>query len=255
MVRTTNWHERDSFSAVRPFSDKIASWFDWTTPNLVTLAGLLLALPMIACFAFGATAAGAILFALSAMTDFVDGALARYQDDRMKARARECVARHDKHYPNEPLDVRVQKAYEALLDAERRHNWLLRRGKTEEGRILTGTSFDPFVDKVRYLGVLLPLGWSVLFQPFIMASAAFALCLTIGRPIFAVKDKNRGKANRWGKFKAHAEILLVTALVLLPRHGSWLAPAHVLFAAATALGAMSLGGQVWTLVRNRKAAP
>src|SRR5689334_15806072 len=80
-----SWHEKDHFTSVRPFSDRCASWFAWTTPNLITLASLVLVAPMCWAFTTGRIVLGAAFFTLSAVGDFLDGALARYQHDRMTA--------------------------------------------------------------------------------------------------------------------------------------------------------------------------
>jgi phosphatidylglycerophosphate synthase len=184
------WHEADHFRGIRGFSDRCASWFAWATPNLITLASLVLTVPMIWSFATGRIALGATCFVLSAIGDFLDGAVARYQHDRMS------------------VDERL---------AQGEKNFLLQRGQSEGG-----LNLDPFTDKVRYFGALIPLGWSLLDGRLLGPSIAIAAGLTVGRPLLKwlivrlrlPEAQGVGKANKFGKFKAHVEIGLIALLII-----------------------------------------
>lgn len=225
-----SWLEDDSrVGWLRRLSDWAARGLDavpGTTPNRVTALGLILALLATFSFAVGGIALGAIFCAASYLTDFLDGALARYQDGRMTPEERE---------------------------AERHKHWMRRRGKTEEEAILSGAAFDPFVDKVRYFGALLALGIGRLWWPLIALGGLFALALTIGRPIVTRLKLSKGKANWLGKHKVHVEAALVAWLVFVP--ASVLPKGDdVLLALASLGGAGSFGTQAWTVWRNRRNA-
>jgi CDP-diacylglycerol--glycerol-3-phosphate 3-phosphatidyltransferase len=49
----------------------------WTLPNLLTLSRLVLAVVLFVCISFGAWLVGLIVFGLAALTDWLDGYLAR----------------------------------------------------------------------------------------------------------------------------------------------------------------------------------
>ena len=196
-----------------------------TTPNRITALGLILALLAIGAFLGGSRVWGFVFGALSYLTDFLDGALARYQDGLMTPEERE---------------------------AEKAKHWMHRRGKTEEEAILSGAAFDPFVDKVRYFGILLPLGLGRLWWPLIALGGVFALALTIGRPIVSKMKLSKGKANWLGKHKVHVEAALLLWLCLIPASGRDQTFGNVLLALATFGGAASFGTQAWSVWRNRR---
>lgn len=228
--RLRSWLEDESrVGWLKRLSDASARRLDAVpgmTPNRVTAQGLTLALAATLLFATGGVALGAFLCALSYLTDFLDGALARYQDERMTPEERE---------------------------AERGKHWMLRRGRTEDGGFLSGAAFDPFVDKVRYFGALVPLGHDRLWWPLMAVGAAFAIALTIGRPIAARLRLSKGKSNWLGKHKVHVEAALIAWLVFVPAH---LAPgvAHALLALASLGGAASFAGQAYSVWKDRKDA-
>lgn len=214
---------------LRRLSDRAAGWLDampGMTPNRVTAAGLSFALIATLLFSIKALALGALFCTMSYLTDFLDGALARYQDARMTDEERQ---------------------------AERPKHWMLRRGKTEDGAIFSGAAFDPFVDKVRYFGALLPLGLGRLPWWLIILGGAFALALTIGRPIAVRMGLSKGKANWLGKHKVHVEAALIAWLVFVP--AAVLPRADdVLLALATLGGAASFLSQAHAAWRARKDA-
>lgn len=225
--KLTRWLEGETTAGrLRRMSDWVAERLDMipgATPNRVTAMGLLLALIAIFLFAVGSIALGAIFCTLSYLTDFFDGALARYQDDRLS---------------------------EAERQIEGDKNWMARRGKTEDQAIFSGASFDPFVDKVRYFGALLTLGLDRLWWPLIAIGGFFALVITIGRPI-AIKFKlAKARANWLGKHKVHVEAALLTWLVFIPATTlPW--GDDILLAVASLGGVGSFATQAWSIYRKR----
>jgi len=214
---------------LRRLSDWSAKGLDavpGTTPNRVTALGLVLALLATGAFIGGGFVLGAIFCTLSYLTDFLDGALARYQDERMTPEER---------------------------TAEAGKHWMLRRGKTEDGAILSGAAFDPFVDKVRYFGAVLPLGIGRLWWPLLALGGFFALALTIGRPIVAKLKLSKGKSNWLGKHKVHVEAVLLIWLAFVPATVAG-AGDDVLLALATLGGAVSFAGQAYSVWKNHKDA-
>lgn len=218
-----------SAGRLRRFSDRVAQGLDGLpgmTPNRITAVGLLTALLAALLFAGGDLVLGAVLCAFSYLTDFLDGALARYQ---------------------EALMTPAERA------AEVGKPWLERRGWTEDATWLPGSSFDPLVDKIRYFGALLTLGAGRLWWPLVAAGAAFALALTLVRPLFRRWKVASGRANVLGKLKVPVEGLVLAWLVFLP--AATLPTADdALLALATLLGAASLAGQLVHARRNLRNA-
>lgn len=235
------WFERDHFKdaerRVRPFADRLA----WCPPNVLTLAGLLLAIAASWAFLDGRLALGAACFALSAFTDLFDGPVARLQEAAMTPARRQ---------------------------AEAMTFFLFRKGQTR-----FGTAFDPVVDKARYFGALFPLGVGKLWSPLIWAALGFAAALTLIRlplarkaaawivSLFASRrppeeartpEKVPG-SNKLGKLKVHVEIGVIAALVLLPPSAAASVVQHVLLAVATLGGLTSLAGHLMTAYEESKA--
>ena len=207
----------DTWRPFREASHLIARPFRWTTPNQLTFFGLLLTAPMTWSFMTGRQAFGTALFVVSMLTDLLDGALARAQSAAMTA---------------------------AELAAEASRHFLVRRGPSE-----VGSSLDPFADKVRYLGVLLPIGWLRLNQKMIVASLALAFVLTVARPVFIGLARRIGrtyhaKSNVFGKVKAWTEVVLIFVLLLPMRSVQTDAVGHVLLAVALVTAAASFIRQV-----------
>jgi phosphatidylglycerophosphate synthase len=217
------WYERSEFEGAGRFSDGVlrqAGAFARVPPNVVTIIGGLLAFPMVIAFLRGSIAWGAVLFAISSLTDWLDGALARYQ----------------------------QRLHEAgHLDLRPHRSEALRLGPTEFGK-----KIDPFVDKIRYFAALLPLGWNVLSHALIWLAVAFAAMLTCGRIFGEWRWGLKPGANAWGKFKVYGEILSITFLVFLAAGMALEVPALVVFSAATALGGVSFMTQTYSVLRQRK---
>ncbi len=230
MGRLRSWLEDDSrVGWLRRLSDRSAAALDAVpgmTPNRVTALGLVLAMLAALMFALGAVAFGAVFCAASYLTDFLDGALARYQDERMTDEGRA---------------------------AEGAKGWLDRRGKTEDGGFLSGAAFDPFVDKARYFGALLPLGLDRLWWPLIAAGAFFALALTLWRPLAVRLRLSKGRSNWLGKHKVHVEAALLAWLVFIPAAALPYADDAILGLASLG-GAGSFLGQTYSAWKNRANA-
>ena len=220
------WFEKDHFGHLRAPSDRLASQFDWATPNLITLFGALLVGPMAYAFWTNHVAVGLVLFLAGIFTDVLDGPLARFQEAKMNDIERKA------------RDVR---------------GFFWRRGQT-----MSGAAFDPFVDKLRFFGAILPLGWYLLWWPMLAACVAFAVLITVGR-LFV-----RAKANKFGKIKAIAETVLVVfmaAFNLVPigmftwrTNDVLLTVADVILAVATVLGSLSFFGQIYTWLKRKDAS-
>jgi phosphatidylglycerophosphate synthase len=211
---------------LRRMSDWAAARLDaipGATPNRVTAMGLVLALIATFMFATGGIVLGAVFCTLSYVTDFLDGALARYQDDRLT---------------------------DADRETESRKNWLAKRGKTEDEAIFSGASFDPFVDKVRYFGALITLGLGRLWWPLVAIGGFFALALTIGRPVVTKLKLSKGRANWLGKHKVHVEAALLVWLVFVPADRLPLG-GNILLALASLGGLGSFAAQAWSVYRKR----
>jgi phosphatidylglycerophosphate synthase len=217
------WYERNEFKGAGRFSDGVlrqAGAFARVPPNVVTIIGGLLTLPMIVTFLRGYIAWGAVLFAISSLTDWLDGALARYQ-----------LRLHDAGR----LDLRTHRTES------------LRLGPTELGKMI-----DPFIDKIRYFAALLPLGWGFFPHVLIWLAVAFAFMLTFGRVFVEWRWGLKPGANAWGKFKVYGEILSIALLVFLGNGVILAVPALIIFSAATALGGVSFITQAYSVLRQRK---
>lgn len=219
------WHEKSEFGAAGRFSDRLlrrTGPFVLAPPNLVTLAGGLMAVPMCMAYLAGATWLALSLFVAGLLTDWLDGALARYQTRYLPG----LVA----------------------SDAERGRSEWLRLGPTELGK-----KIDPVVDKLRYFGALWPLGWHVLPHALLWVSLGLALTLTAFRPLVSWRWGLKPGANAVGKVKVYVEAAAIACLSFLAAGAPirWLA--LVLCVAATALGAASLVTQGQSILRQLKS--
>lgn len=217
------WYEKAEFDGAARFSDGVlrqAGAFTRIPPNVLTLVGGLLTIPMILAFQARLIALGAALFAVCSLIDWLDGALARYQQ-RCHAAGR--------------LDLR----------SHRRETFRL--GPTELGK-----KIDPFIDKIRYFAALFPLGWNALPRSVIWAALFFALALTFGRVVVEWRWRLRPGANAWGKFKVYAEIAAIAFLVFLAAGYPCATLALIAFIVATALGGVSFATQTLSVLRQRK---
>ena len=227
------WIDRETMGGWEHSSELLGRAFDWATPNWITAAHIAVTPFILLCFAEWRTNedhdlwrfAGAILYTLAVLSDWVDGALAKYQKT---------------HRPSEYLSD----------DQERKLPFLARlwlRGPTH-----TGARLDPIADKATFYSALLPLSVGYLPSWLVVANVALAFALTAIRwpKAMAWLAFSDVRANIFGKIKMQVEIGAVATLALFVpwpdvRHWSSLA---VLFA-ATACAALSLRGH---FERNRR---
>ncbi len=211
MVREQErWYEKKEFS----LAARCADWtldrcgpFARLPPNLVTLFGALLIVPMLAAWWRGNAALGGACFALSLLTDAVDGALARHQFRRWKEK----------------------------VDSGKGRSVWLRLGPTE-----FGTKFDPIVDKLRYFPAIIVLGHGLLPAWSIACAAAFALLLTFLREAVRLTWGLKSSANAVGKIKVYTEAGAIACLIVRAAWSPAAWAALALFVAATLLAAGSL---------------
>lgn len=217
------WHEKVEFEGAARMSNGMLKRFDAFSrlpPNLVTIAGGVLVLPMLWAYLNGFIVIGTILFTVSQLTDWIDGALARYQKHEHEAGR---------------LDLRTG-----------RQKWL-RLGPTELGKKL-----DPIIDKFRYFAALLPLGWDILPRALVWCALGLAVALTFLREVVRWLWGLKPGANAVGKYKVYAEIGVIACLVFRTIWPSLAMPALFFFVAATALGGASLFTQGQSIRRQIK---
>lgn len=220
-----HWLSRETVDGWKDASDRFAGWFDWTTPNWITAAHIAVT-PLIyfclAAFSFtGSRAflvAGAATYTLAVISDWLDGALARWQHRRDAPRG-------------------LSEAAEVALPLV---DQLRLRGNTQLGKRL-----DPIADKATFYAALLPLGVGFVPTWIVVANVAFALALTAIRWKWAMRALGlRDAGSNWfGKRKMWIEIFVVSSLVLLvpwPDLRWWTSSATL--AAATLFAVLSLVG-------------
>lgn len=210
------WLSQPEFSQISGFSNRVASWFDWTRPNLITMTGVVLCLPMAYFFLqtdFQSTMIGAVITTICFLCDWLDGALARYQD---------------KKYGLEKRSLEEER----LIPIWRR---FFLRGSTN-----LGTALDPFADKVKYYVVLFTRGWGYVSNTLIVISFITAVALTIVRPIKRYFKIGDAAANRAGKYKIFIEVAVVTVIVLVPHNQTTQIVSNTLLVIAMIFGFLSL---------------
>lgn len=195
--------------AIIPNTDKVSA-------NQVTLASLVLLLASLPFFCLREYVIGGLLFTVSWICDFVDGEMARLQQERLG--------------PARTL------ADEASLTLWQK---ICLRGQSH-----FGASFDALVDKIRHVSALFVLGYNYVFWPFLGLTALLALLLTLKRLIWPSDAKSR----HWGKAKTWYEVLGVVCVVMLPRDWGWSYwITHGVIALAIILATLSL----WSHVASR----
>lgn len=226
----THWLSRETVDGWKEWSDRFASRFDWTTPNLVTAAHILVT-PVIAALlaAWLVTeflpflVAAAALATLALLSDWLDGALARLQHE---------------------MDGAATKTEEELAEEESKPFFDQVRLR---GRTVLGKKLDPIADKATFYSVLFPLGIGFLPGWLIALNAGLALVLTAIRwkwvmRAFGLKD---AASNWFGKRKMWVEVLVMCALVFLvpwPTLRWWVSSVTLVFATVFAL--LSLFGHI-----------
>ena len=213
------WYIRNRH--IRAFSDAQARLFDRTSANMISVYRILMAFAIPLLVTGGFLAAAGAVFAIAVYLDFIDGAVARFQEE-------------DGGFRTPP-------------EAEARLPFLSRlrlKGCTETGKWL-----DPFADKVLVQTTLFSAGWHALPREFLWASLALAVSLTLARPFKSwLKRRNLrksadGRANMFGKMKMWVEVATIGLLLMDPAEGL-LTEIFFAFAAmtlmATALGLAAL---------------
>ncbi len=170
----------------------IGQALNWTTPCWVTVAGGALALIGIGLFQLDLDWAAVGVLTLSFLTDWWDGALARFQQS------------------DEPV---MSREREEELSVWKRMN---HRGVTNMGRAL-----DPVVDKIRFIGLLWTVGLERVDKGIVFAITLLALALTLVRPVKRWLKLDTGGANQWGKYKVYAEVVFIVILVFGTRPLYW----------------------------------
>lgn len=75
-----SWIKDPRFEMFQGLSKTVGRWLcDSLTGNQVTLVGLFVCAPMVTAFLNGYYLVGAILLTISLLTDFLDGAVSRFQ--------------------------------------------------------------------------------------------------------------------------------------------------------------------------------
>jgi phosphatidylglycerophosphate synthase len=221
MRRFGRWLKDPKFGPVQGLSKSVGRWLsDHFTANQVTFIGLIICIPMCLLFIFDHYVIGAILLTISLVTDFVDGALSRYQQGARKPMS---------------LDEEVS------MTLWKRINY---RGVTHLGRTL-----DPLADKLRFFLVLFSLGIGYVTTSVIVSLTITAVCLTLMRPIKQYLKLDNVSSNRFGKIKIWAEIIGMAFLVFMPegyRHPTIVMIVDTIFLFALAFGMFSLLGHIFT---------
>lgn len=182
------WYTRNRY--IRAFSDFQARMFGWTSANMISVYRILIAACLPPLIVMGLTVPAVGIFVLAVYLDFIDGAVARYQQDKM--------------------GFRTDPEEEAALPFFAR---LRLKGCTETGKWL-----DPFSDKFLIQTALFSVGWGILPLPFLLSGLMLSVALTLVRPVKSwmkrrgLRKTADGRANAFGKIKMWCEVATVIAL-------------------------------------------
>ena len=171
----------------------IGRLFDWTVPNVVTAVGLVLALIASGLFLIDvgpmADATAVFLGTNSYLTDFVDGKLAAYQQGAFPVRT--------------------------LEDELRFTLWerFTMRGVTHFGKF-----FDPLVDKIRFISLLLAVMHRYVDVGLVVSIIALAFLLMFIRPLKRRLGVTGDSGANWvGKTKVWVEAAFICCIVFTTR--------------------------------------
>lgn len=186
------WYTKNRL--IRGFSDAQARLLGWTTANMISVYRILMAAAFPFLAASGLTALAAAVFAVAVYLDYIDGAVARYQQDT--------------------LGHRTDPDAEAAMPFLSR---LSLKGCTE-----TGAWLDPLADKLLVQSALFSLGWGRIPWWLLASGLGFAVLLTAARPFKAwlkrkgLRKSADGRANAFGKIKMWLEVAAVGLLFFDP---------------------------------------
>lgn len=187
------WLTEKEIPGTRSLSDKIASRLDFTTANQISSARIILSIPVAFLYAFDFVLLGSLVFTVSCLCDWFDGAVARYQTAK---------------YKNPPLTNEEEKKL-SFSDV------MLYKGETYTGKVL-----DPLGDKISYFCALIPLGYNYLSDWLLFGSLIMAFLLSVVRPIQYFFHLGESASNWFGKRKIWVEIGVIGTLVFFP-NGEW----------------------------------
>lgn len=162
----------------------IGKTLGFTSATWITLFGGLLALIGIPLFLTGHDWWAILVLTISFLTDWWDGCVARYHQAGRPEMTREQESR---------LSIWAQLNY---------------KGVTHLGR-----SIDPLIDKLRFIGLLWTIGYRIIDDGVMVLLTLIAVLLQLARPIKSFLKLDHGGANRWGKMKVYAEVILMIVLV------------------------------------------
>lgn len=216
-----SWFKDPRFEMFQGLSKTVGRWLcDSLTGNQVTLVGLFVCAPMVTAFLNGYYLVGAILLTISLLTDFLDGAVSRFQQAGRSSLTLE---------------------EEMRLSFWQRINY---KGVTHLGRTL-----DPIVDKVRFFGVIYSIGVLHVLTETVIALTVLAIFLTFVRPVKQYLNLDNVGANKFGKFKIWIEIIGMATLVFFPfglQNSTAGLVTNAVFVIAFIFGLASLAGHIIT---------
>ena len=180
---------KDRLDGVQGISTRIAVWTnDRMTGNRVTILGMLLSIPGLWFFAIDWLWSGIFMMALSFLTDWWDGALARFHEDKSGR------------------SVPITLEQERQLTLWQRINY---RGVTHLGKEL-----DPFADKFRFVPLMWILGYGKLWTWMLVGITVVAVLLTAVRPLKRYFNLD-GASTRIGKYKIWGELVGLCIMVFI----------------------------------------
>lgn len=197
---------------IRRFSDWNARLLGHsTTANMISVQRILFGLIAVVFLQTKGVYIALALYLFAVYLDFVDGAVARYQQDLL------------------PEQLPAEE--------ERKLNFLDRLrhpGVTEMGKWL-----DPLADKTINQLMLFALGWNYLPHMLLYGCLGMAILLTLLRPMKKRLKLGDGRANGFGKTKMWTEVVLILCLFLRPEALGLMIP-HLVLSIVLAIFAIGL---------------
>jgi phosphatidylglycerophosphate synthase len=178
-------------------SQVIARRLNWATGNQITISGLVAALMGILLFwlSHGAVVewVAVIVLTYSYLTDWWDGLVSKYQQE----------------HENGGFEMAMSEWEESDLTLKELINY---RGTTNFGKKL-----DPFVDKIRFIGLLWAIGHDIIETSMVWGLTVMAGLLVIVRPIKRLINLGDASSNWFGKRKVNIEVIAIALLVFSTR--------------------------------------